>query len=316
MKSLEEIANAKRVPLGAILASKGINNPTIKGSELVFNSPFRNDSTPSFSVDTTRNVFVDFGESSSSERMFGGSAIDLIMKLENLSFPLAVDYLLKFDGTFAELPKYQKHNEKQKVLELLTMNDFSPLIDKQVYLYDYALSRGISAVVLETYCKEIVYRNKTNNQIYRAIGFKNDADGYELRYQDKTKSSGFKGCLGSKEVSTLQKVGFSSSLYLFEGFFSFLSWIQYLKDNNQIIPFADCIVLNTIAIANRVDYKKYKTVYSFLDNDIGGLATFNKLAKLHTHINFINNSVALFPNHKDFNDFIQWQNLKSPTVEN
>lgn len=311
MKTNEEINKAKSVPIVAVLASRNITNPKIKGSELVFNSPFRNDSTPSFSVDTTKNIWLDFGQSSHKD-FTGGSVIDLIMQLEKVSFPVAVDRLLAFDCSTVEINKYQLHHEKQRKLELLAVNDFTDT-PQQTKLYNYAFERGIDGNILENYCKEIIYKNKGNQNIYSAIGFKNNTDGFELRYQNHTKDNGFKGCLGRKEISTINDIKFVNSCYVFEGFFDFLSFCQYFQNQKTNTPLSNIIVLNTLAIANRVDYKRFKTVYCYFDNDTGGLSAYNKLSALHTGVNFINASAKLFPNHNDFNDFILWQNQKRPT---
>lgn len=317
MKTKEQIETAKRVPIVAVLASYGITNPKVKGTELIFGSPFRTDTTPSFSVDTTKNVWIDFGQTNANGKDYeGGSVIDLVMKVEKVNFPNAVDKLLSFDGSATNVNHYQAHPEKQRKLELLsTSNDFQN--PDNYYLTEYAQSREISVEVLEKFCEVVIYRNKGNNKIYRAIGFKNDVGGYELRYQNQTRSDGFKGCLGKKEISTIEYWNLYKTAYVFEGFFDFLSWVQDLKNKNKEIdfPMASVFVLNTLAIANRIDYKKYSTVYCFFDNDIGGITTYKKVSELHKNVNFINASANLFPKHNDFNDFLIWQQNRKSLIE-
>jgi len=314
MKTLDQITTAKRVPLAAVLASYGITEPKVKGTELVFKSPFRSDSTPSFSVDTTKNIWVDFGETGNKEYL-GGSTIDLVMKVEKLNFPAAVDKLLNFDGAAYNLSPYATNHDKQRKLELLsTSKDFEH--PDNYYLVQYAESRCISLEVLHNFCEVVIYRNKGNGKIYRAIGFLNDAGGYELRYENQVRSEGFKGCLGKKEISTQQIWKILNHAYLFEGFFDFLSWVQHIYNTNGEIkiPMADIFVINTLAIANRISFNKYKTVHCFFDNDVAGQTTYKKLADLHKHVNFINASANVFPNHNDYSDFLIWQNQKNQTV--
>lgn len=312
MKTKEQIETAKRVPIVAVLASYGISNPKVKGTELVFGSPFRPDTTPSFSVDTTKNVWIDFGQTNDTGKDYeGGSVIDLVMKVEKVNFPNAIDKLLAFDVSATNVNHYQAHPEKQRKLELLsTSNDFQN--PDNFYLAEYAQSRGISIEVLERCCEVVIYKNKGNGKVYRAIGFKNDAGGYELRYQNQTRSEGFKGCLGKKEISTVQYWKILKTAYVFEGFFDFLSWVQSYYDDNkkEMIPMSNVYLLNTLAIANRIDYKNYSTVYCFFDNDIGGITTYKKLSELHKNVNFVNASANLFPKHNDFNDFLNGSKTK------
>ena len=61
------------------LAQKDIYPISSKQNIFWFLSPFRNEKTASFKVDNSSNRFYDFGEG------FGGTLIDLISKLENIS---------------------------------------------------------------------------------------------------------------------------------------------------------------------------------------------------------------------------------------
>lgn len=317
MKTKEQIETAKRVPIVAVLASYGITSPKVKGTELVFGSPFRPDTTPSFSVDITKNVWIDFGQTNATGKDYeGGSVVDLVMKVEKVNFPNAIDRLLNFDGLYTSINHYQGHPEKQRKLELLsTSKDFHT--PDNFYLAEYAQSRGIGIETLMTFCEVVIYKNKGNGKIYRAIGFKNDVGGYELRYQNQARNEGFKGCLGKKEISSVQNWNLLKTAYVFEGFFDFLSWIEYTNrdDNKLISPVGNIFVLNTLAIANRIDYKKYSTVHCFFDNDIGGITTYKKLSELHKNVNFVNASSNLFPKHNDFNDFLIWQQNKRSQIE-
>ena len=61
------------------LAQKNIYPISIKQNTYWYLSPLRNEKTASFKVDNSTNRFYDFGEG------FGGTLIDLISKLENIS---------------------------------------------------------------------------------------------------------------------------------------------------------------------------------------------------------------------------------------
>ena len=86
------------------LAQKNIYPINSKRNIFWFLSPFRNEKTASFKVDISTNRFYDFGEG------FGGTLIDLISKLENIS--TIVLFLFKSKMIF-NLKKFkQKMNMK------------------------------------------------------------------------------------------------------------------------------------------------------------------------------------------------------------
>ena len=69
-------------------------------------SPFRNERTPSFSVSQERQFWYDFGASE------GGDVISFVEKVENLSFPEAVEHLAQIAGM--EMPKYFGESQTSK----------------------------------------------------------------------------------------------------------------------------------------------------------------------------------------------------------
>ena len=83
------------------LAQKDIYPINSKQNIFWFLSPFRNEKTASFKVDISTNRFYDFGEG------FGGTLIDLISKLENISVK---EIIQKFnENSFS----FQKQNDFQ-----------------------------------------------------------------------------------------------------------------------------------------------------------------------------------------------------------
>ena len=156
------------------------------------------------------------------------------------------------------------------------------------YLLRYITERGISLSIANRCCSEIRYNN--SNRTYYAIGFANDAGGWEIR------SPYFKGCIAPKAITTIRKA--TDVLQIFEGFMDFLSW-QTLNPSST----CDTIVLNSLALLPRIQekIKSYKQVESFLDNDDAGRKSFEVLK--HFCPSIIDGSVR-YRAHKDLNEWL------------
>ena len=156
------------------------------------------------------------------------------------------------------------------------------------YLLRYIAERGISLSIANRFCSEIRYNN--TNRTYYAIGFANDAGGWEIR------SPYFKGCIAPKAITTISKG--TDVLQIFEGFMDFLSW-QTLNPSST----CDTIVLNSLALLPRIQekIKGYKQVESFLDNDEAGRKSFEVLK--HFCPSIIDGSVR-YQTHKDLNEWL------------
>ena len=75
---------ANLIPLEDILSYYGHNPSRHFGGYDMYSSPFRRDSSPSFKVFKEENRWYDFGEGTH------GRAVDLVMRIENCSFPEAM----------------------------------------------------------------------------------------------------------------------------------------------------------------------------------------------------------------------------------
>ena len=152
----------------------------------------------------------------------------------------------------------------------------------------YFAARAIPLPVASAYCSEVLFQNM--KRTYYAIGFANDAGGWEIR------SPYFKGCIAPKAITTISKG--TDVLQIFEGFMDFLSW-QTLNPSST----CDTIVLNSLALLPRIQekIKGYKQVESFLDNDEAGRKSFDVLKRLCPSI--IDGSVR-YRTHKDLNEWL------------
>lgn len=125
------------------------------------------------------------------------------------------------------------------------------------------------------------------------MGFSNDSVGYELR-----NGLNFKGKT-SNDITTFERG--SKSVVLFEGFFDFLSALEYYGIQE---PINTTIVLNTCNNLNRALplLANRKLIHCFLDNDETGHKTVQKL--INKGFNVKDWSAILYPNSKDFNDYL------------
>src|SRR6218665_2580034 len=117
MKPQHEIDLAKSVSMIAILQSIGYKPEYSSPKETFFISPFRDERTASFSVDEKQNLWIDRGVTTKYEK--GDSPIGFVKLYFKLSFPAAVEWLLKFDGEHHTTVSI-KETKKESALELLT----------------------------------------------------------------------------------------------------------------------------------------------------------------------------------------------------
>ena len=93
------------------------------------------------------------------------------------------------------------------------------------WLCRYLIQRRIKKSVAQKYCYEVEFKIGEKERIFRGIGFKNNAVGYELRNQY------FKGSSSPKYISYFNNT--ANNLAVFEGFFDFLSYQSLHKNQEQ-----------------------------------------------------------------------------------
>ena len=273
-----EIQHIKQISITDYLQQQGYAPARVQGIHYWYYSPLRNESTPSFKVNTERNQWYDFG---SGEH---GDIIDLVCALHRCTISEAIRLLSGAKQVaHQEFSFGGERKISERKLEILSAQ---PLTNP--YLLRYFAERGISLSIANRYCSEIRYNN--TNRTYYAIGFANDAGGWEIR------SPYFKGCIAPKAITTIIKA--TDVLQIFEGFMDFLSW-QTLNPSST----CDTIVLNSLALLPRIQekIKGYKQVESFLDNDDAGRKSFEVLKQFYPQI--IDGSVR-YRTHKDINEWL------------
>ena len=80
----EDLSLIKRYPIVAYLERKGIKPVRRTPAYALYRSPLREETHPSFKVDTEKNLWIDYAEGR------GGSIIDLCMRLEGCTLSEAI----------------------------------------------------------------------------------------------------------------------------------------------------------------------------------------------------------------------------------
>lgn len=238
---------ANAMDMVAYLSMQGFEPAKPKGNIYWYYSPFRDETEPSFKVNRCRNQWYDFGSGK------GGSLLDFIACLQSISKSEALGQLEKA----SRLPAHSKANLPPDAPGIEIISVYYP---SSVYLIRYYRSRRIADEIANQYLQEVRYKN--GDKIYYALGFKNDAGGYELRSQY------FKGSSHPKGVTHIKNQ--ANSLAVFEGFFDFLSYHTIYQ--NQPAQLRDFLVLNSTSFFEMQlpIMQAYQRVHLYLDNDKTG----------------------------------------------
>ena len=273
-----EIQHIKQIAITDYLQQQGYAPARVQGIHYWYYSPLRNERTPSFKVNTERNQWYDFG---SGEH---GDIIDLVCALHRC--PISEAFRLLSGAKQVAHQEFSFGGERKFSERKLEILSSQPLSNPN--LLRYLAARAIPLPIAKAYCSEVLFQNM--NRTYYAIGFANDALGWEIR------NMYFKGCIAPKAITTIKRG--ADRLQIFEGFMDFLSW-QTLNLSST----CDTIVLNSLTLLPRIQekIKSYKQVESFLDNDDAGRKSFEVLKQFYPQI--IDGSVR-YRTHKDINEWL------------
>lgn len=275
----------KRISIRAYLASQGIIPRREYGGRGMYLSPLRKESTASFSVSYDKNLWHDFGTGE------GGSIIDLVARMENCSDTEAARRL--WENEYGTLVPLSAQSQRMGQLEPPRLTILSDRELTHPALADYLSDRGIEPAISRIYCREVRYA--IGGKEYFAIGFRNDAGGWELR------NPRFKGSSTPKNITTFDNG--SDTAMVFEGFIDFLSYLS-LKGNPS--PSIDSIVLNSVANLHKAVpfFSRHRVVHAFLDNDDAGRKALVRLEESLPSSEVIDQSV-FYRGHKDLNEYLQ-----------
>ena len=261
----EDLSRIKRYPIVEYLERKGIKPVRSTPAYALYHSPLREDTHPSFKVDTEKNLWIDYAEGK------GGSIIDLCMRLEGCTLSETIRHLGRntlddtvhspykesVQDTFMQESIRQAASTNGGARRLTGISDTLPL-HLQKYLTE---ERCINMEKAMPFLRCISYEIRGLH--YQAIGFANQSGGYELRDNGM-----FKGTIAPKDITPIFTDGVDP-VCIFEGFMDFLS---FLSMKEEII--SHCLVMNSVSnVARAIRYlndRHLTHIRAFLDNDDAG----------------------------------------------
>lgn len=273
------IDDIKKISLVEFLNQLGYQ-PTGRDSKgLWFYAPYRSERKPSFHVNPRKNLWYDFGTGA------GGDIFSLAGEMSGeTDFLRQADYIAeKMRLPVAKPYKPTPFVEEPTFENIVVSRLVSPV------LLRYLADRGIPKEIAQRYCVQVDY--ELHGKRYYAVGFPNNAYGLELR------NPFFKGSYPPKHITIIANG--NARCNVFEGFIDFLS-AERLGYNDGL----DTIVLNSVSNLQKAipALSDYTVIQCYLDNDIAGRAA---LARLQREFgNKVMDKSALYPNHKDLNDYL------------
>ncbi|HNP07157.1 MAG TPA: toprim domain-containing protein [Cyclobacteriaceae bacterium] len=287
-------SEAKRIPITDYLSGLGFEPAKVRGVDHWYHSPFREERTPSFKVNTHMNLWYDHGTGE------GGSILDLGAKLHQCTLQEFLEKLSQGNHNVS-LHRQPLHIEKPKSkLEVISVK---VLADQD--LIHYLNSRGIDIEIARKYCKEVEFR--IGPKMYCAIGFPNQSGAYELR------NRWFKGSSSPKDISFINNE--AEKLSVLEGFIDFLSVVQLDHSAfKKLTKDSDFLVLNSLRLLNRSlpILQSHKEVNMFLDNDLAAKEAKDGLQD--KGVQFHDASI-LYRENKDVNEYLGATKEIKPTNE-
>lgn len=284
------IDQIKKISLVEFLNQLGYQ-PTGRDSKgLWFYAPYRSERKPSFHVNPNRQVWFDFGTGA------GGDIFSLAGEMSG-----ETDFLKQADYIAEKMRLLVASSSERRFATAKNPYKPMPFVEEPTFenmkvsrltspaLLKYLADRGISRDIAQRYCVQIDY--ELHGKQYYAIGFENNAHGYELR------NPFFKGSYPPKHITRIANG--NAGCNVFEGFIDFLSAERLgFNDGN------DSVVLNSVSNVAKATspLADYTVIQCYLDNDAAGRAA---LAGLRREFgDRVMDKSALYPNNKDVNEYL------------
>ena len=287
----EDLSRIKRYPIVEYLERKGIKPVRKTPTYAMYRSPLREETHPSFKVDTEKNLWIDYGEGR------GGSIIDLCMRMEGCTLSEAIRRL----GQNASLDAAYGLSKEKSDIDTSPVTPWQPSGARKLIEVSDTLPSHLEAYLADKRCidlnrarpflKCICY--EVRGRRYQAIGFANLSGSYELR-DDKT----FKGTIAPKDITPIF-TDRAEPVCIFEGFMDFLSFLSMKEEITN-----HCLVMNSVSnVARTIRYlndRHLTHIRSFLDNDEAGRRAVQDFIKAGFHVEDMN---IHYKDFKDLNDF-------------
>ena len=285
----EDLSRIKRYPIVEYLERKGIKPVRKTPTYAMYRSPLREETHPSFKVDTEKNLWIDYAEGR------GGSIIDLCMRMEGCTLSEAIRRL---GQTVPDNTVYSSHKDfsQNNLQPTMAANETRKLISISgtlpPHLQEYLTKvRCIDLEKAMPFLKCISY--EVRGRRYQAIGFANLSGGYELR-DNKT----FKGTIAPKDITPIF-TDRAEPVCIFEGFMDFLSFLSMKEEITN-----HCLVMNSVSnVARTIRYlndRHLTHIRAFLDNDEAGRRAVQDFIKAGFHVEDMN---IHYQDFKDLNEY-------------
>lgn len=289
------------VLISDFLAKEGLTPVRQTGGQLAYRAPYRADGDPSLVVNDKKGMWYDHGEG------VGGKIIDLAMKIYNtkdVEFTVGRINKLYSNVPVEQIPSRSNlvARDERKPHEIIKIKP----LGNNFAITSYLDSRGVleeavkSKRIVEVYYDHI--NDAGDRKRYFGAGWKNDADGYDVR------SKYGKICIDTKDM--LFMTGTSGRTNVFEGMMNFLSAVK-----EKSVNFKDTnIVLNTLSLSTRAIFKIKQNppleINLFLDNGQGG----DKFTRMFSeHFPSLNDKRHIYEGFSDYNDKVM-ADLEKKTI--
>lgn len=285
--SIEEIRD---MPVTDFLHKLGEKPVRQRGNEVWYHAPYRSDKTPSFCVNTKKNIWNDFGTG------MGGDIFTLEgLMINSNDFMTQAKYIGEVTDNPIECSKPPKY-EPEPIVPQFTDVEVKAL--GHPALLAYLRERGIPSDIATENCVEIHYR--LHDKQYFAIGFSNENGGYEIR------NKFFKGSIPPKAVSLIRNG--SATVNVYEGFMDYLSGLTLGYGRTE-----DNLVLNSVANREKAcrHLDGYDQIKCWLDNDDAGKKCLEALQKRYGEK--VKDFSVVFRPCKDVNEYLQQLTNKQQT---
>ena len=287
----EDLSLIKRYPIVEYLERKGIKPVRRTAAYALYCSPLREETHPSFKVDTEKNLWIDYGEGR------GGSIIDLCMRMEGCTLSEAIRRL----GQNASLDAAYGLSKEKSDIDTSPVTPWQPSGARKLIEVSDTLPSHLEAYLADKRCIDLnrarpflkCISYEVRGRRYQAIGFSNLSGGYELR-DDKT----FKGTIAPKDITPIF-TDRAEPVCIFEGFMDFLSFLSMKEEITN-----HCLVMNSVSnVARTIRYlndRHLTHIRAFLDNDEAGRRAVQYFIKAGFHVEDMN---IHYKDFKDLNDF-------------
>lgn len=286
--------SANQMDLVTYLETLGYEPSKVKNLDYWYLSPLRKEDTPSFKVSRKLNLWYDHAIGK------GGNLVDFGITYFRCSVS---EFLQLLNGnTISSVVGFSINNnnrqssgsigarEKDIHFDRIIIVDVRTLGSKEIL--DYLDKRSISLEIAKQHCKEVDF--SLNGRKHTAIGFQNNAGGYELRSQN------FKGSSSPKDITFIDTQ--EKSVAIFEGFFDYLSFV--VMNEKAVNPQTNFLILNSLSFFNKSLQlmERHERVNLYLDRDTAGLKCTHE-ALQREPVKYIDQSF-LYQQKKDLNEWL------------